>query len=84
LSGTDTEALKAAATDDQELARAIIEAHQLQQAMDAVQIERAPVNLRKRLNSIHANSGPNPDSGFFSLVGPWRLRLSHWRLSLSI
>jgi anti-sigma factor RsiW len=52
LSDTDAEALKARATDDRDLARAIIEAYQLQQAMDAVQVERAPGSLTKRLNAI--------------------------------
>ena len=52
LSGTDAEALKTEATDDRALARAIIEAYQLQQAMDEVRVERAPASLRKRLNAI--------------------------------
>ena len=52
LSGTDAEALKTEATDDRELARAIIEAYQLQQAMDEVKVERAPASLSKRLNAI--------------------------------
>ena len=46
------EELKAEATDDRELARAIIEAYQLQQAMEAVRVERAPVSLRKKLKAI--------------------------------
>jgi hypothetical protein len=52
LSDTDAEALKSEATDDRDLARAIIEAHQLQRAMDAVQVERAPASLSKRLKAI--------------------------------
>jgi anti-sigma factor RsiW len=52
LNDTDAEALKAEATDDRDLARAIIEAYQLQQAMDAVRVERAPTSLRKRLRAV--------------------------------
>ena len=52
LSATDAELLKAQASDDHDLARAIIEAYQLQQAMDAIQVERAPDSLRKRLRAI--------------------------------
>ena len=44
--------LKAEATDDRELARAIVEAYQLQQAMEAVKVERAPASLRKKLKAI--------------------------------
>jgi len=52
LSGPDADLLKAAATDDRQLARAIVEAYQLRQAMDAVKVERAPASLRKRLRAI--------------------------------
>lgn len=52
LSDTDAEALKAQASDDRDLARAIVEAYQLQRAMDSVQVERAPASLRKRLRAI--------------------------------
>ena len=52
LSADDAELLKAEASDDRELARAIVEAYQLQQAMDAVKVERAPSSLSKRLNAI--------------------------------
>ena len=58
LSTTDAELLKAQATDDRELARAIIEAYQLQQAMDEVQVERAPNSLRKRLRAIPREHRP--------------------------
>jgi len=57
LGETDANELKAAATDDGELARAIIEAYQLQQAMDAMKVERAPARLRKRLRSIPRKHG---------------------------
>jgi len=58
LSTSDAELLKAEATDDRELARAIIEAYQLQQAMDEVQVERAPNSLRKRLRAIPREHRP--------------------------
>jgi anti-sigma factor RsiW len=52
LSPEDADLLKAEATDDRELARAIVEAYQLQQAMDAIKVERAPSSLTKKLNAI--------------------------------
>ena len=52
MSADDAELLKAEASDDRELARSIVEASQLQQAMDDVKAERAPASLRKRLNAI--------------------------------
>ncbi len=52
LDETSTEALKQAAAEDHELARAIIEAFQLQRSMDSVGIERAPASLRRKLRAI--------------------------------
>ena len=52
LSAADADELKAEATDDRELARAIVEAYQLQQAMDEIHVERAPSSLNKRLLAI--------------------------------
>ena len=52
LSADDAQLLKAQASDDRELARAIVEAYQLQQAMDQVNVEQAPASLTKRLNAI--------------------------------
>jgi len=52
LSADDAERLKVEASDDRELARAIVEAYQLQKAMDEVKVERAPASLSKRLNAI--------------------------------
>jgi anti-sigma factor RsiW len=52
LSASDAESLKTEASSDQELARAIVEAYQLQQAMDSIRVERAPNSLRKRLRAI--------------------------------
>jgi hypothetical protein len=48
----DAESLKEEASDDRELARAIIEAYQLQKAMDEIRVERAPASLRKKLKAI--------------------------------
>jgi len=58
LSATDAELLKTEASSDQELARAIVEAYQLQQAMDSIRVERAPDSLRKRLRSIPREHRP--------------------------
>lgn len=58
LSTADAELLKAEAANDRDLAQAIIEAYQLQQAMDAVQVERAPASLKKRLRAIPSEQRP--------------------------
>ena len=58
LSASDAESLKAEASDDRDLARAIVEAYQLQQAMDSVQVERAPASLTKRLRAIPRQQKP--------------------------
>jgi anti-sigma factor RsiW len=74
LSATDAELLKAQAAEDQELARAIIEAYQLQQAMDAIRVERAPDSLRKRLRAIPRENRP---TRVFSLLQPrWAMALA--------
>ena len=52
LDEASTEALKRAAAEDQELARAIIEAYELQRDMDRLGVERAPKSLRKKLRRI--------------------------------
>lgn len=52
LEVSEAEALKAAATEDQQLARDIIEAYQLQQAMEQLQPEQAPASLRRKLKRI--------------------------------
>ena len=52
LDKADADKLKSAATDDRELARAIVEAYQLQRAMDEIHVERAPASLSKRLLAI--------------------------------
>jgi anti-sigma factor RsiW len=64
LSPADAELLKTEATDDRELARAIVEAYQLQQAMDAIRVERAPRSLTKKLNAIPRKESGTPLFGF--------------------
>ena len=74
LSSADAELLKAEATDNRELARSIVEAYQLQQAMDAIHVERAPASLKKRLRAIPREQRPAKD---FSLLRPrWALALT--------
>jgi len=57
LDATTTAALKAAAAEDQALARAIVEAWQLQQCMDELQLEKAPASLARRLDRIPREQG---------------------------
>jgi len=52
LSAGDAELLKTEAGSNRELARAIVEAYQLQQVMDSIKVERAPDSLRQRLRAI--------------------------------
>lgn len=74
LSARDAELLKAEATDDRELARAIVEAYQLQQAMDQVRVERAPRSLTKRLKAVPREYRSKPT---FSLLQPrWAMALA--------
>jgi anti-sigma factor RsiW len=74
LSAADADLLKAEAADDRELARAIIEAYQLQQAMEAIHVERAPDSLRKRLRAIPRTHRTRP---VFSLLQPrWAMALA--------
>jgi anti-sigma factor RsiW len=74
LDVTEAEALKAEAADDRDLARAIIEAYQLQQAMDGIRVERAPDSLRKRLRAIPREHRSTP---VFSLLQPrWAMALA--------
>ncbi len=54
LDPEQTRQLKAAASEDQALAQAIIVAYQLQQAMEAVPLQKAPASLRRKLASIPA------------------------------
>ena len=52
LDDAQADALKGAAEQDQALARAIIEAYQLQQLMASLPVERAPDSLRRKLAAI--------------------------------
>jgi anti-sigma factor RsiW len=74
LSADDAELLKAEASDNRELARAIVEAYQLQQVMDTVHVERAPDSLRKRLRSIPRQQRSTKK---FSFLQP------HWAMALA-
>ena len=67
LSETDTELLKTDATDDRALARAIIEAYQLQKAMDEIRVEPAPASLRKKLKAIPRQHRVRPS---FNILQP--------------
>jgi anti-sigma factor RsiW len=58
LDQDESEALKAEASSDQKLARAIVDAYQLQRAMENVQTERAPASLRRSLKKIPQQNRP--------------------------
>lgn len=74
LSNEDAELLKAEASDDRELARAIIEAYQLQKVMDTIHVERAPNSLRKKLKAIPRQQRP---AFAFNLLQPrWVMALA--------
>ncbi len=65
LGEADARQLKAAAADDRILALAIVEAYQLQRAMDTLHIEKAPAGLSKRLRAIPRQERSAPRSVFF-------------------
>ena len=72
LNEADADELKSEATDDRELARAIVEAYQLQQAMDEIHVERAPASLNKRLLAI-----PSEHKTLISWLQPrWAMALA--------
>ncbi len=74
LSAADAELLKEEASDDRDLARAIVEAYQLQQVMDTIHVERAPDSLSKRLRAIPRQNRARP---VFSLLQPrWAMALA--------
>jgi len=56
LDEASADALKQAASEDFELARAIIEAYQLQRRMDSIGVEQAPASLRRKLRDIPRNN----------------------------
>ena len=60
LGPEEAESLKAAATEDQVLAREIIEAYQLQQAMEGLRPESAPASLRRKLKKIPRQHAERP------------------------
>jgi len=58
LGAAEAEALKQEATEDQRLAREIIEAYQLQQALEQLRVEAAPASLTRRLRRIPREQVP--------------------------
>ena len=58
LAPREADALKSEATENQRLATAIIEAYQLQRAMEHVQVEKAPASLKRRLRRIPGEHRP--------------------------
>jgi hypothetical protein len=56
LDEASSDLLKQAAIEDHELARAIIDAYQLQRGLDQVGVERAPASLRRKLRNIPRNN----------------------------
>lgn len=58
LDNEQAEQLKQEAMSDQELARSIIEAYQLQRAMEGIRVERAPASLRRKLRRIPREQRP--------------------------
>jgi len=60
LGSDEAEGLKAEATRDQQLAREIVEAYQLQQALERLGTESAPAGLRRRLRRIPREHGRRP------------------------
>jgi len=77
LDADGAELLKAEATDDRELARAIVEAYQLQQAMDALRVEQAPASLTKKLQAIPRQHSSKPGFSLFNFAQPrWAAALA--------
>lgn len=74
LSELDAELLKTEASDDRQLARAIVEAYQLHQAMESIRVERAPDSLRKRLRAIPRQN--RPALSFRFLQPRWAMALA--------
>jgi len=75
LGKADADDLKTAATDDRDLARAIVEAYQLQQVMDDIPVERAPASLGKRLRAIPREQRRT--------AGPWLFQ-PRWVTALAV
>jgi anti-sigma factor RsiW len=90
LDELEADSLKAAAEQDQALARAIIEAYQLQRLMAQLPRERAPDSLRRKLRAIPREQGaahppPKPDSSRHESPGRWFdwLRQPQWAGALA-
>jgi len=81
LNDAQAEQLKAAASSDQLLARAIIEAYQLQQALAAIPQQRAPASLRRKLAEI-----PQQEQRLERAAGRWwwrpPQRMGTWAIAL--
>ena len=60
LGSEEAESLKSEATRDQQLAREIVEAYQLQQALDGLGVQRAPARLSRKLKRIPSAHGSRP------------------------
>ena len=58
LDPIEAERLKAMAAQDEDLMRAIVEAYQLQRAMEQLRVEKAPASLRRRLKQIPRQNRP--------------------------
>ena len=84
LDDREAEALKAAAERDQALARAVIEAYQLQRMLASLPVERAPDRLREKLRRIPAEQEslarvrrtPQPRRRWFALEPRWVMALA--------
>ena len=74
--------LKRAADDDPALARAIIEAYELQRLMDALPRERAPASLRRKLRRVPREQRAAERSVF--LQPRWAMALAAVPLALAL
>lgn len=80
LDNEQAEQLKTAAGQDRALAQAIVDAYQLQQALEAIPLQRAPASLRRKLASIPAEQGKKSHPAFWpkSWVSSWPVSRSGW------
>lgn len=76
LDAAATESLKSAAAMDNRLAQAIVEAWQLQQGMDQLQLDKAPLSLRRRLKRIPREQKAAAGQSIF--------RPPHWAIAGSL
>ena len=82
LDQADADELKSAAVDDRELARAIVEAYQLQQVIDDIEVERAPASLNKRLRAIPREQ--RPAAGIRLFQPRWAMALAAVPLAIIV